>query len=96
MTTSRPVLSWPSVVHDEGLVSVGQAELPRQTGMLDAGLGRRARAAVMATDKHHVGVSLGDTGSNRTDAHLGDELDADARVPIGVLEVVDELGEVLD
>src|SRR5262249_10879605 len=33
---------------------------------------------------------------DRADADLGDELHADARVTVAVLEIVDELGEVLD
>ena len=62
--------------------------------MLDSGRG--AGAAVVAADEHHVGVGLGHAGGDRADADLGHELDADARVLVRVLEVVDQLGQVLD
>ncbi len=84
------------VVEHEGLVRLGQAELPRDAGVLDAGLRRGARAAVVAADEHDVRVRLGDAGGDGADADLGHELDADARVMVGVLQVVDQLGQVLD
>jgi hypothetical protein len=89
MTTSRPVLSWPSVstamrerevVEHERLVRLGEAELPGQAGVLDRGLRRGAGAAVVAGDEHDVRVRLGDAGGDGADADLGDELHADARV----------------
>ena len=41
-------------------------------------------------------MRLRDAGGNRADADLGNEFHADARVLVAVLEVVDELGEILD
>ena len=41
-------------------------------------------------------MRLGDAGGDRADADLGDQLDVDAGARVGVLQVVDELGEVLD
>jgi hypothetical protein len=41
-------------------------------------------------------VGLGDAGGDGADADLGHQLDADARVMVGVLQVVDQLGQVLD
>ena len=58
-------------------------------GVLDAGLRRGARAAVEAADEHDVGVRLGDARGDGADANLGHELDADARVMVRVLQVVD-------
>ncbi len=46
--------------------------------------------------RHHVGMGLGDACGDGADADLGDELDADARVLVRVLEVVDQLGEIFD
>ena len=84
------------VVEDERLVGLGQAELPGQARVRDRGLRRGARAAVVAADEHDVGVRLGDAGGDRADADLGDQLHADARVAVAVLQVVDQLGQVLD
>ena len=84
------------IVQHEGLVRLGQTELPRQAGVLDRGLRRGAGAAVVAGDEHDVGVRLGDAGGDRAHADLGHELHADPRLAVGVLEVVDQLGEILD
>jgi hypothetical protein len=64
--------------------------------VLDARLGRRARAAVVTGDQDHVGVTLGDACGHRAHAHFGDQLDADARLVVGILEVVDQLGQIFD
>ena len=84
------------VVEHQRLVRLGEAELPGQAGVRDRGLRRGARAAVVAADQHDVGVRLGDARGDRADADFGDQLDADARAAVGVLQVVDQLGEVLD
>ena len=83
-------------VGGERLVGLGEPELPRRAGVLERGERRRAGAAVVARDQDHVGVGLGDAGGDRADALLADELHVDARLVVGVLEVVDQLGQVLD
>ena len=67
------------LVQHQRLVRFGQAQFPRRTGVLDAGLRRCARAAVMSADQNDVGVPLGDTGRNRADANFGDQFDVDPR-----------------
>ncbi len=84
------------VVEQQRLLGLGQAQLPGRPGVLDRGLRRSAGAAVVARDQHHVRVRLGDSGSHRAHAHLGHQLHVDARLGVGVLEVVDELREILD
>ena len=84
------------VVQQQGLVGFGQAEFPGHAGVLDGGERRGAGAAVVAADQHHVGMGLGDAGGDGADADFGDQLHADARVVVGVLQVVDQLGQVLD
>ena len=84
------------VVEHQGLVRLGEPELPGQARVRDRGLRRGAGAAVVAADQHDVGMRLGDAGGDRADADLGHQLDADARLAVGVLQVVDELGQVLD
>ena len=105
MTTSRPVLSWPSTcttmrsrssLQHQHLLRFGEAELPRHAAVLDAGERRRAGAAVVARDQHDVGVRLRDARGDRADADLGDQLHVDPRARVGVLQVVDELRQILD
>ena len=105
MTTSRPV-RMPAVdldrdtsaqpVEHQGLMGLGQTDLPRRAGVLDGGQRAGARASVIAGDGDVVGMGLGDAGGNRPDAHLGDQLDRDAGLRIDVLQIVDELREILD
>ncbi len=47
------------VVHHQHLLRLGEAELPRDAGVLDRGERRGAGAAVVAADQHDVGLGLG-------------------------------------
>ena len=47
------------VVEQQHLVRLGQAQLPGNARVLDAGQRRGAGAAVVAADQHHVGLGLG-------------------------------------
>ena len=84
------------IVEHERLVRLGQAEFPRNARMFDGRERRRARAAVVTADEHHVGVRLGDAGGDGAHADFCDQFHAHARVAVRVLQVVDQLGEVFD
>ena len=88
--------SGAQVVQEQGLVGFGDAEFPRQAGMLDRRQRRRAGAAVVAADQDHVGVGLGDAGRDCAHTDFRHQLDRDSGVLVGVLEVVDQLGQILD
>ena len=105
MTTSRPVLSWPSTcttIRSRRPLSSSVCWVsarPSSHGppaCLSEVSGDGAGAAVVAGDEHDVGVRLANAGGDGADADLGDELDVDPGLGVGVLEVVDQLGEVLD
>ena len=83
-------------VEQQGLLGLGQAELPRAAGVLERGQRCRAGAAVVAGDQHHVGLGLRDAGRDRADADLGDQLHVHPCARVGALQVVDQLLEVLD
>ena len=74
----------------------GQTQLPREAGVLDRAAGGGAGAAVVAGDEDNLGARLGDAGGDRPDTRLRDQLDADPGVLVGVFQVVDQLGQVLD
>src|SRR5881409_1319083 len=86
----------PEVVGDEYLLRLGEPELPRDARVLDRGERRGSGTARVAADEDHVGLRLGDAGRDRPDADLRHELHADARLVVRVLEIVDQLGQVLD
>ena len=52
--------------------------------------------AVVAGDGDMIRVGLGNTRSDRADTDFRDQLDADARFRVDVLEVVDQLCQILD
>ena len=65
---------------DEGLVGLGQPQLPGKSGVVDGGLaGRRAGAAVIAGDQDDLRAGLGHAGGNGADARFDHQLDVDAR-----------------
>ena len=64
--------------------------------MLQGREGRGPGATVVPGNENDVGVGLGDTRGDGADALLAHELHVNARVVVGVLQVVDELGEVFD
>ena len=84
------------IVLDEGLLRLGESDLPRASGILDRRERRSAGAAIVACDQDAVGLALRDARRDRPDAGLGDQLDADVGTAIGVLEIVDQLGQILD
>ena len=83
-------------VEDQHLLRLGEAELPRNAGVLDRGQRRRAGAAVVTGDQHDVCVRLRDAGGDGADADLGDQLHVNARDRIRVLQVVNQLRQIFD
>ena len=83
-------------VEQQRLLGLGQAELPGTARVLERGQRRGAGAAVVPGDEYDVRVRLRDTRSNRAHPDLGDELHVHSRTGVGVLQVVDQLGEILD
>ena len=51
------------VVHEQRLLGLGKADLPRHAGALHRGLRRGAGAAVVAGDRHVVGIGFGHADS---------------------------------
>jgi len=83
-------------VQHQRLLRLGQAQFPGRAGVLDAAPGRSARAAIVPGDDHVVGLALGHASGHRADTDFRNQLDADCRTRVGVLQVVDELGQILD
>ncbi len=77
-------------------MGLGYAQLPREAGALDAGPAGGTGAAVVAGDGDVLGLALGDARGDDPDPDLRDELDRNAGRRVRALEVVDELGQVLD
>ena len=84
------------IVQQQNLLRLGQAEFPRNAGVLDRTQRRSSGAAAVAADEDDVGVSFRNACGNRADADFGHQLHGDARLRIHVLQVVDQLREIFD
>ena len=65
------------IVGQQGLLGLGQAELPGDPGVLQGGERGGPGAPVVAGDEHHVGVGLGHAGGHRSHPDLGHQLHVD-------------------
>ena len=83
-------------VAQQRLLGLGEADLPRDPGVLKRGERGGAGPAVVPGDEDDVSVRLRHARRDSADADLGHELHVDAGSGIGVLQVVDELRDVLD
>ena len=77
-------------------MSFSETQLPGQPGVFDGTQWRGAGTTGVATDDNAVGIGFCDTGGNRADSDLADQLHRDFRIRIRVVEIVDELSEVFD
>ena len=84
------------VVHHQHLLRFGEAQFPGDAGVLDGAERRSAGTAAIAADQHDVGMRFGDARGDGAHADFGHQLDGDAGARIGVLQVVDQLGQILD
>ena len=105
ITTSRPVRSPPSTCtamrprnpFSTSVCCVSARPISHgEPAWVSDVSGRRAGAALEAGDRHMIGARLGDAGGDRADADLGHQLHRNARLRIGVLQIVDELRQILD
>ena len=105
MATSRPLISLPSVstmtrerrpFMIRGLVGLGHPQLPRHTGRMDGTAGGGAGAPVIAGDQYYLGPGLGHAGGDGAHPGSAHQLYRDAGLPVGILQVVDQLGQILD
>ena len=83
------------VVGHQGLLRVGQAQLPRHAGVLDRRQRAGAGASVRSAEVDHVGQRLDDAGRDGADPAGGHQLHRHLG-RVDLLEVVDQLGQVLD
>ena len=105
MTTSRPVFSWPSActtIRSRSPLSSSVCWVsarPSSHGP-PACLSEVSGAAPVPPSWPEISTTsacaLETPGRDRADADLGDQLHVHARRRVGVLQVVDQLGEVLD
>src|SRR5262245_35739807 len=84
------------IVHHQYLLRLSQPKFPRNSCMLDRSEWRSARATIVTADEDNIRVRLGDAGGHGAHSHFGDELHGDARLRVGIFEVVDQLRQIFD
>src|ERR1700731_2807838 len=77
-------------------MGLGQPNLPWDAGLFYARKRRGPGPAIRAADQDDVRMGLGNAGRDGPDSGLGNQLHADTRVRIRVLEIEDQLGQVFD
>ncbi len=77
-------------------VGLRQPDLPRHSRVLDRGPGRGPGPAGVAADQDDVRPGLGHAGRDHPHPDGGDQLHGDLGPRVDGLEVVDQLGQVLD
>ena len=83
-------------VLNQSLMGFCNAQLPRQTGIVNRALRRCTGTAVIAGNQDDLCAALGNACGNRADTGFGYQLDVDARLSVGVLQVVNQLCQILD
>mmetsp|Transcript_6971 Transcript_6971/g.13276 ORF Transcript_6971/g.13276 Transcript_6971/m.13276 type:complete len:305 (+) Transcript_6971:2716-3630(+) len=83
-------------VEDQGLVGLGETKLPWETSRLDSSPLGRSGTSVVSGNEDVISFALRYAGGNDTDTNFRDQLDTDASVGVGVLQVVNELGKVFN
>ena len=83
-------------VEHQRLLRFGKPQLPRRAGMLERRQRAGARAAIVAGNGDVVRLGLGDTRGHRAHAHFRHQLHRNGGAVVGVLQVMNELGNVLD
>ena len=78
------------------LVSLRQADLPRQARVVHAAQRRRAGAAFPAGDQDTAGAGLRHAAGNRAHAGGGNELHGHLRLFVGALQVVNQFRQVFN
>ena len=84
------------IIQQQRLVCFHKSQLPRQSGMIDGSTRRSTGTAVITADKYNISAGLNYAGSNRTDADLAYQLDADAGTGISILQVVNQLSQIFN
>ena len=70
------------------MLNLRKPEFPRKPRMLYARKRRGSRAAVVAADHNHIRMGLHHSRGNRADAHLGNKLDGNTGIRIGVAQII--------
>ncbi len=84
------------IVQHQHLLRFGKSQFPGNACVANRTDRRRARSAVVPADQDHVGMRFRYARSNGADARLGDQLHGNSRARIRILQVVNQLGNILD
>lgn len=79
------------VIRNQGLLGFGKTELPRTTRVLDRCQWACRRTAIVTRDGNEVGISFGNTGSNRANTWLGNQFYRYQCIWVNLLQIEDKL-----
>ena len=73
-----------------------KSKLPGKSGVIDGISRSRAGSAVKSRDQNNPGPGLCDAGGYRSHPGLGNKLNGDSGILIGVLQIIDQLCQILN
>jgi hypothetical protein len=84
------------IIQNKSLMSLGETQLPRKTGILDTSPARGTSTAVVTGDENVVSLGLSDTRGDNTNADLGYQLYRNTSAGVRALEIINELLQILN
>src|SRR5690606_2672980 len=84
------------IVGHQHLMSLGDAQLPGETSVLDASPAGGASATIVTRNGDVFRLAFSHTGSDNAHAHLGHQLDRDTSGWVGTFEIVNQFGQILN
>ena len=86
----------PQTVPAENLMRFGQSDFPGQTGVMHAGQGSSAGAAVAAGNQDAACTGFGDPAGNGSDTGGGNQFHRDFCLFIGTLQIVNQFSQIFN
>ena len=83
-------------VLEQAAMDLGETQLPGAAGVFDRTERRGAGTAVVAGNLDHIGIGLGHASGDRADTNLGHQLHRHLGSGMDLVQVVDQLGQVLN
>ena len=74
----------------------GNTQFPWNSRVFDRGQRRCPGSSIVSANDNHIGMSFGHACGNRPHSSFGNQFDCDPCFRIGIFQVEDQLGQILD
>ena len=77
-------------------MGLSQSQLPWKSCVVDRAFRSRAGTSVISGDQDNLGTCFGNAGSYSSHSCLRNKFYGNTRIFIGIFQVIDQLGQILD